>query len=139
MSPIVAVITFVELSTATVTKARAFISMLIDIIVEYGIPTKEPLALLCEDVQKYVYACLINKKCAVCGRKAELHHQDTVGMGYNRDEINHIGKLCLPLCRVHHNAAHSNGLEIFATAHHLTPIPIDKRIAKIYRLKGDIE
>ena len=125
-----------HLSTATVSEARDFINLLIEIIIEYGIPTKEPLYGLCDDIERYVYACLMNKKCAVCGRKTELHHVDHVGMGYNRKEINHIGMRCLPLCREHHMEAHNIGQIAFDAKYHLEPIAIDEKIAQKYRLRG---
>lgn len=125
-----------HLSTATVSEARAFITLLIEIIIEYGIPTKEPLYGLCDDLERYTYACLMNKKCAVCGRKTELHHVDHVGMGYNRREINHIGMRCLPLCREHHMEAHNIGQTAFDAKYHLEPIAIDDKIAQKYRLRG---
>lgn len=128
-----------HLSTATVSTARAFINLLIEIILEYGIPTKEPLYGLCEDIPRYVYACLMNKKCAVCGKKAELHHVDAVGMGRNRREIDHIGLRALPLCggiEGHHEEAHRIGNRAFLDKYHLEPIAIDANIAKKYHLKG---
>jgi hypothetical protein len=125
-----------HLSTATVSEARAFITLLIEIIIEYGIPTKEPLYGLCDDLPRYMYACLINKKCAVCGKKAELHHYDRVGMGRNRNEICHIGMRCLPLCREHHMEAHNIGQTAFDNKYHLEPVAIDENIAKKYRLRG---
>ena len=125
-----------HLSTATVSEARDFINLLIEIIIEYGIPTKEPLYGLCDDLERYTYACLMNKKCAVCGRKTELHHVDHVGMGYNRKEINHIGMRCLPLCREHHMEAHNIGQTAFDAKYHLEPIAIDEKIAQKYRLRG---
>lgn len=125
-----------HLSTATVSEARDFINLLIEIIIEYGIPTKEPLYGLCDDLERYTYACLMNKKCAVCGRKTELHHVDHVGMGYNRKEINHIGMRCLPLCREHHMEAHNIGQIAFDAKYHLEPIAIDDKIAQKYRLRG---
>ena len=125
-----------HLSTATISEARAFITLLIEIIIEYGIPTKEPLYGLCDDLERYTYACLMNKKCAVCGRKTELHHVDHVGMGYNRKEINHIGMRCLPLCREHHMEAHNIGQTAFDAKYHLEPIAIDEKIAQKYRLRG---
>ena len=125
-----------RLSTATVSTARAFINLLVEIIIEYGIPTKEPLYGLCDDIERYVYACLMNKKCAVCGRKTELHHVQAVGMGRNRHEIDHIGMLCLPLCREHHDEAHLIGNKAFEERYHLIPIQIDQKIAKKYNLKG---
>ena len=125
-----------HLSTATVSEARDFINLLIEIIIEYGIPTKEPLYGLCDDLERYTYACLMNKKCAVCGKKTELHHVDHVGMGYNRKEINHIGMRCLPLCREHHMEAHNIGQTAFDAKYHLEPIAIDDKIAQKYRLRG---
>lgn len=125
-----------HLSTATVTTARAFITMLVEIIIEYGIPTKEPLYGLCDDIHRYVYACLMNKKCAVCGRKTELHHVEAVGMGRNRREIDHIGMQALPLCREHHEEAHRIGNKAFMDIYHLESIAIDERIAKKYNLGG---
>ena len=125
-----------RLSSATVSTAKAFITMLIEIILEYGIPTKEPLYGLCDDIERYVYACLMNKKCAVCGKKTELHHVDAVGMGRNRREIDHIGMRCLPLCREHHDEAHMIGNQAFEMKYHLVPISIDQKIAKKYGLKG---
>ena len=125
-----------HLSTATVSTARAFINLLVEIIIEYGIPTKEPLYGLCDDLERYTYACLMNKKCAVCGKKTELHHVDAVGMGRNRREIDHIGMRCLPLCREHHDEAHRIGETAFQEKYHLLPIKIDQKIAKKYNLKG---
>jgi hypothetical protein len=125
-----------RLSSATVTSARAFITMLIEIVLEYGIPTKEPLYGLCDDIERYVYACLMNKKCAVCGKKTELHHYDHVGMGRNRREIDHIGMRAYPLCREHHEEIHLIGERAFDEKYHLIPIEIDQRIAKKYGLKG---
>ena len=125
-----------HLSTATVSTARAFINLLIEIILEYGIPTKEPLYGLCDDIERYVYACLANKKCAVCGKKTELHHYDHVGMGRNRREIDHIGMRAYPLCREHHEEIHLIGERAFDEKYHLVPIAIDQKIAKKYNLKG---
>lgn len=126
-----------HLSTATVSSARAFITMLIETILEYGIPTKEPLYGLCDDLERYTYACLMNKKCCICGRKTELHHVDAVGMGRDRHEINHIGMRALPLCREHHEEAHMLGNNRFLELYHVEPIQIDERIAKKYNLKGE--
>jgi hypothetical protein len=123
-----------HLSTATVSEASAFITMLVEIIIEYGIPTKEPLVELCEDVQKAVYFCLLHKACAVSRRKAELHHVDAVGMGYNRREKPQIGALVLPLAREYHMECHNIGNEAFMRKYHLEPVRLDERLAKVYGL-----
>ena len=126
-----------HLSTATVSTARAFINLLIEIILEYGIPTKEPLYGLCDDIERYVYACLMNKKCAVCGKKADIHHCEgsTVGMGRNRKTMVHLGLELMPLCREHHGECHNIGQKAFNEKYHLQGIPADEKICKKAGLK----
>lgn len=126
-----------SLSNVDMTTARLYITFLIDFVVEHDIPTHEPAAQLCEDVEAYVYACLMHKRCAVCRRPADLHHVDRVGMGRNREEISHIGMRCLPLCRAHHQEAHRHGDGYMFDRYHLEPIAIDEKIASVYKLKGE--
>lgn len=123
-----------SLSDVDMTTARLYIDFLVEFVVEHGIPTKEPLVELCEDVRAYVYACCMNKVCAVCRKHADLHHVDRVGMGRNRDDICHIGMQALPLCREHHMHAHQHGDAQFLEKYHLEPIEIDEKIARHYKL-----
>ena len=121
-----------HLSEATVTEARDFISLLIDIALEYGVEPDRPLYELCDDIERYVYACLMNKLCAVCQLKADLHHVDQIGMGYNRNTKPQLGDRVLPLCREHHQQYHQLGWTAFSQQYHLTPVRMDERIAKLY-------
>ena len=123
-----------HLSNATVSEASAFINFLVELIIENGIETHEPLYKMCEDIRRYVYASLVNKKCAVCGRKAELHHVQAIGMGYSRLEKPQIGCFVLPLCREHHQEWHSIGGTAFDNKYHLEPVTLDQRLAKVYGL-----
>ncbi|EFF65345.1 hypothetical protein HMPREF7545_1716 [Selenomonas noxia ATCC 43541] len=123
-----------SLSNCDMTTARLFITYLIDFCLLHGVDVGEPLYQLSEDIPRYVWACLMNKRCAVCGRKAELHHVDAVGMGRNRKEICHIGMRALPLCREHHTEIHAVGREDFLRRYILEPVKIDERIADVYRL-----
>lgn len=125
-----------SLSDCDVTTAREYISYLIEFCLEYDVPTHQPLADLCDDVERYVYSCLIHKKCCVCGKKAELHHVDRVGMGNNRNEIIHEGRRCLPLCREHHGEVDNLGDERLCKRYHVQPVKIDARIIKKYRLRS---
>lgn len=124
-----------SLSDCSVELASEFTDFLVEIIIAWGVPCKQPLIELCEDVKKYVYTCLKYRKCAVCGRTAELHHVDAVGMGSDRKEIPHEGKRALPLCRKHHTEAHERGDGEFMDLYHLEPIALDKELCKIYKLK----
>lgn len=123
-----------SLSNCDVTIAHDFITYLIDFIIAHEIPTKVPLAELCEDVEKFVYSCAMKKICCVCGKKAELHHYDAIGSRYDRNKPVHEGLRALPLCREHHIRAHEISKETFLEEYHLQPITIDKSICKKWRL-----
>lgn len=126
-----------SLANCDMTLAREFISYLVEFIIEHGVPCKVPLVDLCEDVKQYEYACIMKGVCVVCGRKAELHHVDPVGMGRNRDEIIHIGMRCLTLCREHHDEYHVIQYTEFMKKYHLDgAIPVDEKIAKRHKLRS---
>lgn len=125
-----------SLSNCSVELASAFVDFLVEKIIAWDIPLKQPLIDLCEDIKRYVYLCLKYKKCAVCGRKAELHHVDAVGMGYNRHEIVHEGMRALPLCRAHHTETHNIGNNAFIERYHLEPVQLNKELCKVYKLKA---
>ncbi|HNX63214.1 MAG TPA: putative HNHc nuclease [Candidatus Limiplasma sp.] len=120
-----------------VTTARDFLGWLIDLCVEHGIPCSDRLIARAEDIERYLYACIKYKRCAICGKKADLHHVDTVGMGRNRREISHIGMRAESLCRKHHEEAHQKGQCSFDGLYHINGIPMDKTLCEAHRLKAE--
>lgn len=124
-----------SLSDAPKSLVSKFINYVIEFILENGVPTRMPLYEVCDDIEKMIYACLMNKRCAVCQRKAHLHHIDRVGIGRNRHKIDHTGMRCLPLCPDHHVEIHSIGDAIFMDKYHLSDrVKIDDKIIKLYKL-----
>ena len=65
----------------------------------------------------------------------DLHHVDQIGMGKDRNEVHHLGRRALPLCREHHTEILTIGLKAFTAKYHLEHVEIDKRICKTYKLK----
>ena len=125
-----------SLSDCSKDTARKYITYLIDFCLTEGIPCGEPLYKLCEDIPKYVWACAVNKRCAVCGRKAQWHHaEDRVGMGRTRTEICHIGMRGLPLCAKHHSECHSMPQSEFNKQYLLESVAVDEKIADVYKLR----
>ena len=125
-----------SLSNAPMSLVADFQRFLIKFIISNDVPVKRPLLEYVDDISDYVYQCLIHKKCVICGRKAELHHIDTVGMGNDRTEIQHEGKEAISLCREHHTEFHTVGKVSFFERYHINKgIEIDKTILKIYGLK----
>ena len=94
---------YFSLSDADMTTARNFITYLIDFCVVHAVPCKVSLLQQCEDIERYVYACVAHRRCAICGQKAEIHEVERVGMGRDRRKIHHLGQLVEPLCRQHHD------------------------------------
>jgi hypothetical protein len=124
-----------SLSDVPMSTASDFINYIIDFILKHDIPTRISLLENNDDIAHFVYACLANKKCCICGKHADLHHVDAVGSGNNRNEIHHLGRLALPLCREHHIASHKAGQQSFMAKYHLEPIALDEKLCKIYGLK----
>lgn len=124
-----------SLSNAPMSLVAAFQTFLARFIVAHDVPTRRPMLEYVDDIDDYVLACLTQKKCVVCGKKADLHHCDAVGMGRDRTEIIHEGMSVLPLCREHHTEAHTIGRDNFNNKYHIHGIEADKTICKIYGLK----
>lgn len=127
--------TMFSLSDAPMSVVASFQSWLARFIVRNDVPTKKPMLDYIDDIDDFVYASLAAKKCVICGKRADLHHCDVVGMGRDRDEIIHEGMLVLPLCREHHTEIHTIGRETFMDKYHIHGVPADKTICKIYGLK----
>lgn len=124
-----------SLSTAPISVVCSYQKFLIDFIVENGISTRVPLVTYADDIMSYLYSCVMHKRCAVCGAKAEIHHIDRIGMGRDRTDIIHIGMEAIPLCRLHHTEAHSMTDNEFFDMHHFeSGIRLDKDMCKVYNL-----
>ena len=124
-----------SLSNAPMSLVAAFQTFLARFIIAHDVPTRRPMLEYVDDVDDYVLACLTQKKCCICGKPADLHHVETVGMGRNRDEIIHEGMEVMPLCREHHMEAHTIGRATFEDKYHIHGIEADKTICRIYGLK----
>lgn len=127
---------YFSLSDCSVTTANEFLSFLIEFCIELDIPTLDSLLDRSPDVARYLYCCLANKKCALCGGKAELHHVDAIGSGRDRKEIIHKGMRVLSLCRKHHAEIHTIGKDTFFDKYHLFGIKLDDYLCQVLKVKG---
>lgn len=126
-----------SLSNAPMSLVCAFQRYLVNFVIEFEIPTRFPLLDMVDDIDAYVYACLVNKKCCVCGRPAQCHHTKAIGAGRNRNTIIHEGLEVMPLCGEHHGEMHTIGIEAFFEKYHINRgIPADKVICRVYNLKS---
>lgn len=122
-----------SLSDAPMSLVAEFQRFLVAFILTHDVPTKFPLREYVDDIEAYTYFCLVRRKCAVCGRRAEGHHIDAVGMGNDRAEVRHEGREVMSLCREHHTEIHTIGYGAFMKKYHLDGgVPADRTIMKIY-------
>jgi len=126
---------YFSLSDCDMTTANEFLNYLIDFCLEQDIPTLDSLLERSPDISRYLYSCLANKRCALCGKKSELHHSDHVGSGRNRKEIMHLGMRAEALCRIHHTECHNTGQQTFDNKHHIYGIKLDKYLCEILKFK----
>ena len=127
---------YFSLSDCSMTQAREYISYLIDFCLRMDVPTAKPLLEYTEDIGRYLYSCLIRRKCAICGAPADIHHVDRVGMGRNRKTIIHEGMEAVALCRRHHMEAHQNEAELFHK-YRIYGIKLDAYLCSRLKMKGE--
>lgn len=126
-----------SLSDVDMTTASDFINYLITFCIEYGVQTNIPLNELTNDLQRYTYACVANRKCVVCqAPNADIHHSmEKVGMGRDRNAIIHEGMHVQSLCRIHHTECHTMPQGDFDERYHVISIKLDKKLCSILGLK----
>lgn len=124
-----------SLADCDMTTARLYITYLIEFVLEFDVPLRVPLVTLCDDVEKAVYACLMHRKCIICGKPADVHHWTRLGMGANRRKAIHEGMPMEPLCREHHEECHKMDQEAFDALYHICPVEATKEICKRLGLK----
>lgn len=120
---------YFSLSDCSMDTARGFINVILDYALEEGIPLSERGIERTDDIGRYLYSCIKNKRCAVCGRPGEIHHVDAIGAGRDRRHVDDSGYRKICLCREHHTAAHQRGMKAFEQMYHVYGIVVQEDIA----------
>lgn len=102
--------TYFSLSNCSMDTAREFINTILEFALENGIPLSDNAIERTDDIGRYLYYCLLHKKCAICGKDGEIHHEDAIGMGNDRTKVDDSSYKKICLCREHHTLAHSLGV-----------------------------
>jgi len=125
---------YFSLADANMTEAKQFISHLVEFCLANGIPCQDTLLNMTDDISRYLYLCLAYKKCCLCGRQAQVHHVDRIGLGGNRNKMSHIGYEAMALCAKHHREAHQMTKEEFNEKYHIYGIKLDEYLVKKLKL-----
>lgn len=126
-----------SLSTCSMTYANGLIDTIINFCIDREIPFAKNLI---DEYgytfdEKQTYAMCLKRVCVICGKRADIHHVDHIGNGFNRNKVSHIGKRILPLCREHHMQIHNDGENRFIEKYHLTPCVVDKKMEYFIKKK----
>lgn len=101
---------YFSLSNCSMDTAREFINTILEFALENGIPLSDNAIERTDDIGRYLYYCLLHKKCVICGKDGEIHHEDAIGMGNDRTKLDDSSYKKICLCREHHTLAHSLGV-----------------------------
>lgn len=123
---------YFSFSSCSIETARIFINVLIDYALREGIQIQGNLIDNADDIHAYLACCIVHKKCCICGIAGEIHHEDAIGMGADRTEVDDSDKRVICLCRKHHTLAHSLGRERFCKMYHVYGI-VKKSVSLVYQ------
>lgn len=121
---------YFSLSDVDMTTARYFIEYILEFCFEWDVPLDEKTVALAKEVNNYLYLCLRYRRCAVCGRYADVHHVDAVGSGRNRNKVDHAKLRMIALCREHHQETHTIGWLTFRSKYHVEGILLNEKSLK---------
>lgn len=121
---------YFSLSDVDMTTARYFIEYILEFCFEWDVPLNEKTVALAREVNNYLYLCLRYRRCAICGRYADIHHVDAVGYGRNRNKVDHTKLRMIALCREHHQETHTIGWLTFRSKYHVEGILLNEKSLK---------
>lgn len=119
--------------------ANRFINFMFDFMIDNDIPFRKEIQELYskQEQERYIYKMLSKRKCAICGKYADLHHFDSVATvgGYEHDTGTNLR--LIPLCREHHTEFHNIGIKEWENKYKLTGIYLKEEdipfFKKIYK------
>lgn len=120
---------YFSLSDCSMDTAREFINTILEYAIENGVQLSEEAINRTDDIGRYLYFCIMNRKCAICGRDGEIHHEDAIGMGNDRQTVDDSEHKKICLCRMHHTMAHQLGLVRFKERYKVYGIVVKEQIA----------
>ena len=120
-----------SLGYVDMTTARKFIEFILHVCFEWDVPLNDKTVVLAKEVNNYLYLCLKYRRCAVCGRYADIHHHEgLIGAGRNRAKHNHEESKFIALCRTHHTECHTLGHKTFENKYKLAAIKLNAQAIK---------
>lgn len=104
---------YFSLSNCSITEAREFLNTLMEYALKEGVILTESGLQRTDDIDTYLIQCIRYRKCCICGRTADIHHEDAIGMGNDRRYYDDSQNKIMALCRNHHTIYHQRGRDAF--------------------------
>lgn len=120
----------ISLSSCSVTEANLLIDFVLEFVFRNNIPLRFETIKDYDDLERWQYMCIKYKKCCVCGKNAEIHHFDAIGIGHDRKKVDDSKHLKMALCRSHHTEMHSMARDEFCEKYHVKPIRLTENQIK---------
>lgn len=125
-------------ASCTMEMAGRFIENLIQFCFDNEIPFLHQDWHLATDYRKVMYYYAINRKCMITGEpNAEVAHVEAVGMGRNRNKVDHTKHHIMTLSRRYHFEQHMIGIEAFMEKYKLVPISLSEEDFRKIGVKGN--
>lgn len=119
------------------TTASKLIEFVILHCIENDIPFRKENWYLDQATSKQLFALTMKRICWICGaKKSQLAHYEAVGLGRNRNKIDHTKHHFMCLCHDCHTKQHQMGVERFMKLHHIKPIKLSAENLKELNIRG---
>lgn len=128
-----------SLSDCSMSLAASFLTFILDVCFEQDIPFRTKTWDMIPTDYHLTLQCLKHRKCVICGKRAQFAHVNAVGMGVNRNKVDHTKRFVMPLCVNHHTEQHNKGINSFINYYHIKPVKPDLETLRILKVRGDYE
>ena len=115
----------------SITQANQLIELIIEFCFQNDIPFHFKEYYQAVDIARLAFLFIKYRTCFICGKQhSDVDHVDAVGMGNNRNTINHANRFYYCLCRTHHTERHTIGEIAFENKYHIKPILLNEEAVK---------
>lgn len=126
-----------SLSDCSVAIAREYLDYIIEFALAWHIPLRDKGVDRTDDIDKYLYFCIKHRVCAITGQSgADIHHVDAIGMGANRDKVDHTQYRLIALSRHWHRLVHDKGEDEIFKKNKVYGIKVDEETLDYLGIKS---
>jgi len=126
-----------SLSSCSVAMAREYLNYIIEFALRWNIPLRDKGIDRTDDIDKYLYFCIKHRVCAISGKpNADIHHVDAIGMGADRNKVDHTQYRLIALSRHWHRLVHDKGEDEIFEKNKVYGIKVDRETLKYIGIRS---